>query len=576
MTFSYHEHVASEDLFRRLELVKVDDGYDFHGMMHHILECIFALKCTLIVEETPLDAAYIIVFKETVSFLSDFLSDTNIERDDRLDFILPTVTPSTDRMMKSSWYPLHWAVLLCDRIEEKIIRDIYHADPFAISQSYEMETDSFLRTPAHLLCASKTCTKQQHSLLNYLIIRNAKAFTVDTDGFGMLHVLAKCSNDINLLRQIIQLAPNEVSVRYDGDSPLDILIRERFSESDDCMEMVECLLRLDNSPEVVYYSITACFDHIKVHFSTHAKRSVLMLSRARNFIERMLSEYPAIVTYRDSIGRNLLSQLLSPWSDDFYFRADDLLFELFKLMISVDNQIVRQLSNDGRLPIHYAARHSLSALKLLLDEYPESATSITNNGYNLLHHAVLGPSEEVVTYLCSQYPEFIKMFSNDGMTPLHKYLVSQSGYFELEIVSSICKTDPDIVKLATRTYFNQLPLHLLIANNQGMEFDSNDELIFRLVLNTYPAAANIKDKRGRTPYDLAVAYSINPYFLRLLLYADKSINPQELYRLNYKERRMALFLSSGVAIFGSSNDFIIWRSLWLENKEILKKIVSYL
>ena len=75
---------------------------------------------------------------------------------------------------------------------------------------------------------------------------------------------------------------------------------------------------------------------------------------------------------------------------------------------------------------------------------------------------------------------------------------------------------------------------------------------------------------------MAVSRKLDPYFLRLLLRADISINPQELFRLNYQERRMALFISSGAAVFGSTEKITIWRKLWLENKDMLREVVSFL
>ena len=100
--------------------------------------------------------------------------------------------------------------------------------------------------------------------------------------------------------------------------------------------------------------------------------------------------------------------------------------------------------------------------------------------------------------------------------------------------------------------------------------------IFRLFLRLYPAAASTKNAEGRTPYDLAESRFIDDYFLRLLLRADMSINPQELYQLNYQERRMALFISSGKAVFGSTDKITIWRKLCLENMDMLRQVMSYL
>ena len=125
-----------------------------------------------------------------------------------------------------------------------------------------------------------------------------------------------------------------------------------------------------------------------------------------------------------------------------------------------------------------------------------------------------------------------------------------------------------------------IPLHLIIRRTGIFETVSQRADIFRLFLKLYPAAANIRDQDGDTPYNLAVNRHLNACFIRLLLRADPSINPQELHRLNYQERRMALFISSGTAIFGPNEmktaNAMIWKTLWTENSEMLREIASFL
>ena len=90
-----------------------------------------------------------------------------------------------------------------------------------------------------------------------------------------------------------------------------------------------------------------------------------------------------------------------------------------------------------------------------------------------------------------------------------------------------------------------------------------------------PAAAGTEDRAGMTPYDLAaMGRSNSPWLLRLLLRACPALDPDELHRLNYAERRMALFLSER-AITATMKPTIFAR-LRFENKDIVKKIVSFL
>lgn len=65
----------------------------------------------------------------------------------------------------------------------------------------------------------------------------------------------------------------------------------------------------------------------------------------------------------------------------------------------------------------------------------------------------------------------------------------------------------------------------------------------RLLLKRYTEAAGIKDGGGKTPYDLAFENGCSSYIQRLLLRADPIINPTELNRLNYVQRKMVMFLA---------------------------------
>ena len=105
---------------------------------------------------------------------------------------------------------------------------------------------------------------------------------------------------------------------------------------------------------------------------------------------------------------------------------------------------------------------------------------------------------------------------------------------------------------------------------------------FRLILRLYPEAAgflckeNIEDEDEEpwSAYKLAAKMDSDPYFLRLLLKADPTIDPAELRRLNYEARRMALFL----AYRGVSRDIrvSVWVLLRSTSTELLRYAISFL
>ena len=101
--------------------------------------------------------------------------------------------------------------------------------------------------------------------------------------------------------------------------------------------------------------------------------------------------------------------------------------------------------------------------------------------------------------------------------------------------------------------------------------------LLRLMLRWYPEAAGIIAGNGtsqKSPYQLAVDNKFPPYYLRMLLRAAPDHNPTELHRLNFAERRMAMFLAFR-AISKDVKPLFLAR-LRFENKDLVKHIVSFL
>jgi hypothetical protein len=90
-----------------------------------------------------------------------------------------------------------------------------------------------------------------------------------------------------------------------------------------------------------------------------------------------------------------------------------------------------------------------------------------------------------------------------------------------------------------------LPLHFLL-NNTKIAFTSDVSIAadcFRyLLLRLHPAAASTKNDGDDSPYTLAVQLGLDDYFIRLLLNADLTIDPERRLTLNYAARKEAMFL----------------------------------
>ena len=97
-----------------------------------------------------------------------------------------------------------------------------------------------------------------------------------------------------------------------------------------------------------------------------------------------------------------------------------------------------------------------------------------------------------------------------------------------------------------------------------------------MLLHLYPEAVGIEAGVGdgrKTPYQIAVHFNINPYYLRMMLCAVPHLHPADLRQLNYEERRMAMFLAFTAV---STDDRLLLPRLRFENKELLKRVVLFL
>jgi ankyrin repeat protein len=203
--------------------------------------------------------------------------------------------------------------------------------------------------------------------------------------------------------------------------------------------------------------------------------------------------------------------------------------------------------NRGCLPIHWAALFgSLEMLTTVLDAYPEAASSNVASFGTPLHQAArclnaAGPT--IVRYLYERYPSAIKTpSSGDGWYPLH-YTAHRGSYEVLSLVHSLY---PDAISIATTDDDRSLPLHILMTEREFESPLSAEADMLRYLLRHYPAAVAIPagpDDDDMNVYQLAVENARPDFVRRLLLRAAPELDPDELHRLNYAERRMALFLA---------------------------------
>jgi hypothetical protein len=118
---------------------------------------------------------------------------------------------------------------------------------------------------------------------------------------------------------------------------------------------------------------------------------------------------------------------------------------------------------------------------------------------------------------------------------------------DLKEIMIMCEVDSTIVteKCQGQGFNQMLPLHFLVQYRTLTSGVTDKADCFRYLLNLYPAAAGIKDGTDRSPYDWALVKNADLYFIRLLLNADLTIDPERRCDLNYVARKEAMFLAYG-------------------------------
>jgi ankyrin repeat protein len=541
---------------------------------HEIIKTkVFAETCSMMIDHTEYESNQVVVNKILYAFPDNIrISDGRI------------------------WLPMACAIalFLTDKISGKDVRILYTADPLAMHQFSEDKQANYQEdfqpagfTPIHLLCMQKV---PKLSLVRYFSLRDPKAFQLcDKSGRCVLHLVARYSESLELLQEILQIDPamtnsdsEEIEYGYEDGryKPLGLLCARLEFHS-----MVSCLLEVDSFVEVVYDGIYRC---IESHHGS-VDNGISPGSRGETTLilfERLLKANPDVIKYKESSIFHLASINMKG-------KIGAAVLSLFH---SKDNTGIKSVKiEDGCLPIHEAAGNSsVEVLRFLHQAYPESITMLTGDQNGLLHEVLMYNCDhssayvtDKVQYLLEQHPAMVHMVNNSGHTPLHcalRYLYSNGSSY-IPSIKSLLNTDPTVARdkcsISNLSSLN-LPLHILIQYSGFSSYfpmSVNPEVsglgdCFRLVLLCYPSSANVKDTFSQSPYDFAVELNLNVYFIRLLLNDDPSIDPIKRRNLNYAARKEGMFLA--FRALSTNLEPIIWSKIRYEDKNLLARIMSYL
>ena len=500
-----------------------------------------------------------------------------------LDRLLRAFPDGSKQVDGRNWLPLHWAAVIDEKcVTEGEVKVIYANDPMALQRYHLQSMDDMGFTPAHLLC-TREMTNRNMSLVHHFSICNEQAFTMSASysnrgdvslySFSALHA-ACCHGQLTeeLLKHLLQLDSSQTKKRCSvyGFTPMGHLCN-----SSSCNDrLIGCLLEVDSSVEVVVSGILGCLK------STDC---IYVLER----VDMLLKANPEAAKYRDSNGMNLLH--LVSYQVNLPSYSSHLCIDIMQRILAIHKDAIREVSSSGRLPVYNASlRSTVEVMEFLLGLYPESASVVTATSLNLLHLAAydivntISVIEAKVRFLCTRYPAMLLQRDDNGGTPLHSAI-----YFEnIPAMQILCEAGgQELARLPVAhptddNYWSNgwLPLHFLISDNaislRGSLL-SKEADCFRMFLRWYPEAAGIEGVvYKKTPYQLAMDKNLPPYYRRLLLRAAPDLNPAELHRLNYAERRMAMFLAFRARTSNIDPPFLA--RLRCAKKDLVKYIMSFL
>jgi hypothetical protein len=528
------------------------------------------------------------VFTTAISMVMD--NDESLDTDPALTSLLVSFPDRKKTTDGRSWLSLHFALALGDKVKEDDVRILYSYDPMAMQLLHLKETgdnDQPGFSPGHLFCMQK---EPNMSLMRYLSMRDSKAFTMSVSChefyngcMNSLQLAAQYCESVELIRDLMQIDQSMAKTVGELDlmrsvTALGFLCgRSHFPSFN---VIYKCLIAADSSIEVVSDAVVSLFRLYgksifaddKVQVVLTQVRSLLKLNSGfKNGNDDTTIVFGACRHLEGNLGVAILSLLLTEYSDGV-------------------GAGLRSRNGHGSLLLHHAVYYStVDVVQLLLKAYPESQYETDSGNNNFLHCALCdprqdrGPVNSKVQYLCGHCPDLLKMSQNEGLTPLMYHLLIAELELDINTIMIMCEADLTIVteKCQYPRLNQKLPLHLILGKDM-FTFTSCVTVeadCFRYLLRLYPAAAGIKDGWDKSPYDKALARDMDVYFIRLLLNADPTIDPQRRRELNFTARKEAMFLAFRAVSSGQEPS--IWnklRSLY-ERRQLpvlLMQVISYL
>jgi ankyrin repeat protein len=466
-------------------------------------------------------------------------------------------------------HALHYAAKYTESVE--MLRYLIEANPSILEVQ-----DCDGNTPLHLLVNRHDADAVLEGLLQCslsfpfgmisLLIKNSQ-------GMVPLQVARALSESTNNNRRVIRQLLLAVPGMLTNDFTLKYFVHRAYPDRRKLQEVLSVM--------VSAHEALSKADGVNYFLTTDSEGNTLLNAACVSYatgsevIKQILLACPEAAAVGDKRGCFPLSHLVNNY--DYHESNDDgndrkLFSEAISLVFGSYPAAVQMY---GGYLLHQVTfcSSSLAVIKDIYEAEPEAISEFcgADEGTPLWLAAGFNSDIRVIEFLFSKYPEAIRL-KNEGFRsqlPLHVAVEGRS----FDVVETVYALYPDAIRIPDS--YGRIPLHAVIYRlTTGYARNASSAGILRFLLKHYPAAAAIRDNEGKTPYALAVARQDVPSpLLRQLLRAAPEQEPLELRRLNYEDRRGAIYLLFA-AKFPSRSENTVWQRLRARGDlQLLREVV---
>ena len=548
--------------------VSSDDDF----MFTHILDCIGALSCIRKDQlqkknadrtEDAVVSSKFRIFWQAVREIADQELKSGVssgqekdnaspaaDRNKALEIIMENFPDRSKLKDFRMWLPLHFAVLL-PSTDLMDIHNIFVAQPQAIKvhtgKGYQFN-------PCHLAVTTQNPRLE--------VLRQLKVYyprfgsSVDYNQSTPLHLVAMFTENMSIIREIVQLYPSALEMRNkQGGTPLHVAINNSVWTA----SMVQQMAQL-HPPAL---EVKNKYGHTPLHLAAMHSRSAAM-------VRELVRLCPAALEVKDSNMRTPLC-LIGRASTPEALKTLQVLLDAAPQAASIPDSV------NGRLPLHaLLANHpNVELVGALLAAYKDAVNIADNDGMLPVHHAARNGSVEVLKMIAEENISNLSVVSPDGSGSVAHCAVENAKLDNLRYIHSIV---PDILS-SVDVNFDSVLFHFLSTCWYPFPVHtlSGGADILQFLLRHCPSLSTTTIiNSGKKIYDY-VSDQEDPrrvYVCRLLLRAGASLlHPGDLEELNYGERKSAL-----LCFFGAATKVTIFSriSMSAAGPELMRTIVSFL